>query len=158
MKKHKKLILFVFLVLIIIIITFLLFRSCGQCSSPATDNSTISENKTLDYTAGINKEDKITLPAVTGVDFKANQLKQSVDFNNPESNRCYFVLELFLSDGTKLWKSDYIKPAQKITELTLNQKLKPGLYRNCQLKYNCYTLTDKKQLNGGQARLEINSY
>ncbi len=157
MKKHKKLILFVLLTLISIIIAFLLFLSCGQYANPATDSKT-SENTTLDFTAGSGKGENITIPAVTGVDFKANQLKQIVDFENPESNRCYFVMELFLSDGTRIWKSDYIKPAQKITEITLNQKLKQGVYRNCQLKYSCYALNDKKQLNGGQARLEINSY
>ncbi len=55
-------------------------------------------------------------------------------------------------------KSDYIKPNEHIDSITLNQKLQTGIYKNCKMVYNCYTLnTAKTPLNSGEFAIEINS-
>lgn len=110
----------------------------------------------LDFTpAAENKS--IQIPAVTGIYMRAGELKQTVDFYNPKENNCYFVISLYLSDDTLIYKSDMIAPAEQIKEITLLQELKRGIYRNCRLVYNCYSLDNKTQLNGSNVVLEINA-
>ena len=46
----------------------------------------------------------------------------------------------------------------EISEITLYKELQRGLYKNCRLVYDCYSLNDKSQLNSGEVKLEINSY
>lgn len=89
---------------------------------------------------------------------KSGQLEQKVDFYNPDENNCLFLISLYLSDDTLIWQSDLIRPSEHITQITLKQKLQRGLYRNCRLVYDCYTLDEKNILNGGQVKIEINSY
>lgn len=100
----------------------------------------------------------IIIPGVNGINLKSNQLEQKVDFYNPDKNNCYFRITLYLSDDTLIWQSNLIEPSKHITEIKLNQALQRGLYRNCRLVYDCYTLDEKSPLNGGQVKLEINSY
>ncbi len=57
-----------------------------------------------------------------------------------------------------LWQSGYIAPSEHISEISLNKKLHRGLYKNCRLVYDCFSLTDKSPLNSGSVKLEINSY
>ena len=94
---------------------------------------------------------------MNGIYLKANQTKQTVDFFNPAENQCYFIISLYLSDGTLIYKSDYIEPGEKITDIELLQTLKKGVYKNCTLNYDCFTLTNKSRLNGSTVKLEINS-
>ena len=56
------------------------------------------------------KNQSISIPGMNGIYLKANQTKQTVDFFNPEENQCYFIISLYLSDGTLIYKSDYIEP------------------------------------------------
>ena len=50
-----------------------------------------------------------------------------------------------------------IAPTEHIKEITLLQELERGIYRNCRLVYNCYSLDNKTQLNGSNVVLEINA-
>lgn len=132
-------------------------RSC-QCSKPPPNEKETTETNVLDFTPRNESSDSIIIPGISGMNLKSNQLEQTVDFYNPEENNCFFQISFYLSDNTLIWQSNLIKPSEHITEITLNQKLEKGLYRNCRLVYNCYTLDDKMALNSGQVKLEINSY
>jgi len=153
MKKLYAVIITILLIIIAIMFIFLL-RSCNT-SVPPNDET---PPPTLDFKEYSEYQDKsISIPGTTGLNFKSGQLNQKVDFYNPESNSCYFIISLYLSDNTLIYKSDYLSPGEHIKEITLNQELKRGLYNNCQLIYNCYTLDNKSTLNSGKVKLEINS-
>lgn len=156
MKKNKKYII-IAAVTVILLLIFLLLRSCNCSNHPNGDSST-TESKTLDFIPNNSKGDSIIIPAINGMNMKSEQLQQKVDFSNPEENTCYFQISLYLSDDTLLWQSEYIAPSENITDITLNQKLERGVYQNCRLVYDCFLLDDKSKLNGGEVKLEINSY
>lgn len=142
-----------------IIVFLLLLRYCQSTTTkPEADVPTTSESKSLDFTPYGETSDTITIPGIDGLNLKSGQLKQKVDFFNPSENKCYFQISLYLSDGTLIWKSDYIAPSERISEINLYKELQRGLYKNCRLVYNCFSLKDKSQLNGGEVKLEINSY
>lgn len=152
MKKMYAIITILLLVIVIIILIFLL-RSCNNSIPPNTESP-----PPLDFQEYTEYKDKsINIPAVTGLNFKSGQLNQKVDFYNPETNQCYFVISLYLSDNTLIYKSGYLEPSKHINEINLTQELQRGLYRNCRLLYQCYTLDTKSQLNTGEVKLEINS-
>lgn len=156
--KRKMNVIIVLLAAFIILILLLLLRSCQSGKPPPNVNDTTTESKTLDFVPNNETSQSIIIPGVNGINLKSNQLKQKVDFYNPAKNNCYFRITLYLSDDTLIWQSGLIKPSEHITEITLNQKLQRGLYSNCRLVYDCYTLDEKSPLNGGQVKLEINSY
>ncbi|MGN0476614.1 MAG: hypothetical protein ACI4HM_04665 [Ruminococcus sp.] len=158
MEKKKKYIIALISLVIVVIILVWLFYACQNHKTNPTADTTTTESKSLDFTPYNNTEDTITIPGIDGLNLKAGQLNQQVDFCNPSQNKCYFLISLFLSDGTLIWKSDYIAPSEEILEITLFKELQRGLYKNCRLVYDCYSLNDKSQLNSGEVKLEINLY
>ena len=157
-KRNKRVIIVLLTAFIIILILLLLLRSCQSGKPPPKVNDTTTESKTLDFVPNNETSQSIIIPGVNGINLKSNQLEQKVDFYNPDKNNCYFRITLYLSDDTLIWQSNLIEPSKHIIEIKLNQALQRGLYRNCRLVYDCYTLDEKSPLNGGQVKLEINSY
>lgn len=155
--KIKQIIFITVTALIIILILILFLRSC-QCGKPPPNINEPTESKTLDFTSNNESNTSIIIPGVNGINIKSGQLEQKVDFYNPDENNCLFLISLYLSDDTLIWQSDLIRPSEHITQITLKQKLQRGLYRNCRLVYDCYTFDEKNILNGGQVKIEINSY
>lgn len=147
----------IILSVLLVIAIIIILRSCNSIVPPNNEQST-ETSSTLDFTPYSEYKDKsISIPGVTGLNFKSGQLQQIVDFYNPENNSCYFVISLYLSDGTLIYQSDYLAPSEHINEINLTQKLQRGLYGNCRLLYNCYSLDSKAKLNSGEVKLEINS-
>lgn len=144
-------------IIVIIVVVILCLKNCNK-TIPNDNNNTsnVANDKMLDFTpAAENKS--IQIPAVTGIYMRAGQLNQTVDFYNPKENNCNFIISLYLSDNTLIYKSDMIAPSEHIRDITLLQELKRGVYRNCRLVYNCYSLDNKTQLNGSNVVLEINA-
>lgn len=141
--KIKQIIFIAVTALIIILILMLFLRSC-QCGKPPPNINETTESKTLDFTSNNESNTSIIIPGVNGINMKSGQLEQKVDFYNPDENNCLFLISLYLSDDTLIWQSDLIRPSEHITQITLKQKLQRGLYRNCRLVYDCYTLDEKK--------------
>lgn len=159
LKKRKKYIVISVILIILIIVFLLLLRSCQSTTTkPEADVTTMSESNSLDFTPYGETSDTITIPAVDGLNLKAGQLNQQIDFYNPAKNKCYFKISLYLSDNTLIWHSNYLAPSERISEISLNQELHRGVYKNCRLVYDCFSLTDKSPLNSGSVKLEINSY
>lgn len=160
MDKQKRRRVFSIIIAIVIIIVLILSLRCCQSGTPDNNGSgsetTETEKKTLDFTPA--EERRIKIPAVTGINLKAGQLRQTVDFHNPKENDCYFVLSLYLSDDTLIYQSDMLAPSEQISEIELLQELQRGIYRNCRLVYSCFALDGKTKLNGSNVVLEINSY
>lgn len=155
--------IYILLLIVVILVLLLLLKCCNNKSNtppPSGDTSqTTSTTKPLDFIPAVDASpNSITIPAVSGINLKSGQLHQKVDFYNPKENQCYFVISIYLSDDTLIYKSDYLAPAETITEITLLQTLQKGTYRNCRIVYNCYTLDNKATLNSGDVKIEINSY
>lgn len=154
----------VLLALFALIIPIVCLIDVNNCLTNITQNSTDVIKVTqptspqLDFTPYNNSNKKqITIPSTNGITMYSNQTNQSVNFYNPQSNNCYFKISLYLSDGTLVYKSKLIAPNEHIRNIELKQKLERGLYRNCKLVYDCYSLKDKSKMNNAEIVLEINS-
>lgn len=168
-QRNKKNLLVAVIILIatfsIIAILLSLFKGCedGQFSTDDTVvTTTITVETTtplLDFTPAEEKSSKsITIPAVTGFNMIAGQTHQRVVFENPATNKCLFKIKLYLSDNTLIWESkDYIKPNEKIVEEELTTTLKRGVYKNCILQYDCYSLNGLQKLNGSIIKVMISA-
>lgn len=152
-------IIMILLLVILIILVLLLFKCCSNrgITPPPSDSTNTSEpEKTLDFIPA-GEEGRITIPGYAGIYFKAGTNQQTVDFHNPASNDCYFKISLYLSNDFLLYESDLIKPGEQLKEITINQKLEKGIYKNCLLVYQCYSLDGETPLNGSTQNIEINS-
>ena len=100
-------------------------------------------------------EDTIAIPGYEGLTLKADTKKQELSLKNPETNTCYFVITLYLEDGTELWKSEMIKAGDVSKPIKLNQELSAGNYP-AKLKYECYRMDkEKTPLNGAEMKLTL---
>lgn len=153
--KYKRLIAIISFIVIVIIALFLILRACNFNSgyNESTDENT---PKPLDFTP-IGEENRITIPAVTGLALTASSVHQTVNLHNPSENSCFFVISIYLSDDTLIYQSDYLAPAERLNEIELNQELPRGIYQNCRMVYACYSLDKKTPLNSGETIIEITS-
>lgn len=161
-KNRKRLVMILCIaVAVIVIIIILCLRGCEHKSSEsqsADNDGSIPTEGVLDYIPYDDNNGKIRIPVVTGVRLKAYSLEQTVDLYNPKVNNCYFIISLYLSDGTLIYKSEMIAPDEHITNITLLQELQRGKYRNCKLVYNCVAMDGVTPLNGSDVVVEINTY
>lgn len=100
------------------------------------------------------QEDEILIPGYDSMIMKANTKEQQVDMGNPSDNKCYFVIVLKLTDGTELYRSDYLKPGEGLEEITMEKELDVGEYQAI-IEYNCYALEDKSTLNSGSVEFTL---
>ena len=151
-------IIMILLLVILIILVLLLFKCCSHKEPPPSDSTstTTSENKTLDFIPA-EGEERITIPGYKGIYLAAGTNQQKVDFYNPESNNCLFKISLYLSNDYLLFESDLLKPGERLNDITINLKLEKGIYKNCVLVYQCYSLDGETPLNGSNQTIEINS-
>ena len=129
----------------------------GEVETTSTENTI----PTLNFIPVQEKDlsNAIKIPAVSGYDMVAGETTQRVMFENPAENKVLFKIRLYLSDDTLLWKSkNFIKPNEKIVEEELLIPLERGVYKNCKLYYDCYTLDHLHKLNGGMINVTINAY
>lgn len=158
-ERKRKTVIYILLLIIIVIILLLLLFKCSSnrgTEPPPSDSTSTTENKTLDFIPA-GEEGRITIPGYAGIYFKAGTNQQTVDFHNPATNDCYFKISLYLSNDYLLYQSDLIKPGEQLKEITINQKLEKGIYKNCLLVYQCYSLDGETPLNGSTQNIEINS-
>lgn len=126
------------------------------CSGLYTDISKQESNVSL-YSTFIEKnENSISIPGYEGITLKADSLQQELTLYNPIQNTCYFVISLYLEDGTLLWESDYIEPGHNSVPIVLTQRLEKGIYPNAVLKYSCFKMNQEKTpLNGAKTKLTL---
>ena len=129
-------------------------------AKPATadvDDSTEDYTGDRDTYTGKKNTDTIDIPGFDVMNFKAGTTKQSVNLYNPGANTCYFKMTILLNDGTVLWESKLVEPNKAIYEITLNQSLSAGEYKDCTLKYECFKMDEAQTpLNGSEINFTLN--
>lgn len=120
------------------------------------DSPTIIDQAMEINQVNIKSRNSIAIPGFTSLTFKKDQLNQSVNFRNPDINKCYFKLTLTLPDGEVLWKSDFLAPGENVTSIVLNRTLEAGVYEHAKLIYSCFSLDTLAPLNGARISFELN--
>ena len=146
-KKPSIWILIIALFLIaVFVIAFALLRGGDKAPEPPKLKETIAPE---------NENPSIAIPGYEYFSLEAGIKKQSIALNNPETNTCYFLISLYLEDGTLLWQSEYLAPGEVSAAMELNQKLEPGTY-NAILHYDCFRMNQElSPLNGAETKLSL---
>lgn len=93
--------------------------------------------------------DSIIITGFEKMRLKAGTYEQDCDLlYNSVSNDCAIVFTLYMPDGTIFFKSDPIKPGQRVENMEIDQKLTAGTYEGCRMAYDCYDLRTDADLNG----------
>lgn len=145
--KNKRIIAFAILFLLAcFLVGYLYFNK------PATSNG-VNWNGKQDIKTE-QKEKYIAIPGFNRLSFVGNKKVQKVNLYNPSENSCTMTMEMFLANGTSLWKADNIQPGNGFYEIELKTTLDSGTYENCILNIKCY---DKNgtELNGGKMNFTL---
>lgn len=123
MKKKIIVCAFISSVVLVTLIATILVLQFSDMNSNAPVDDTTSDSADV-----INPPGRISISGFDKIVLKSDERIQNVSFKNPESNRCYFVIALYMQDGSLLYKSDLIAPGKTINSISLTQSLKTGVY------------------------------
>ena len=157
-KLNKKPIITIVASIVFIVLTILFvtnFNTIKEVLSPNIDsNATDWEGRKEEENTSSSKG--IAIPGYDSINLKANQLDQSVSLENPEQNNCYFIISMYLPDGTKIYESEMVPPGQGLYNIKLKQEVQAGTYENSVLGYECYRMDDTlTKLNGANVKLTL---
>lgn len=105
--------------------------------------------------AQAQKTPSITIPGFDSLTMKEGQADQDVKLYNPQQNKCYFVLTIYLQNGTEIFHSSKLAPGEKLNKIELAQPLKAGTYKGAKLRYSCYAFEDLQPLNGADINFTL---
>lgn len=135
----------------------LLFTPCTNAeSTEAPKNSPeTSAAKNLASKPIVKNKNSISVPGFGQINLVADKLEQTTRLYNPEQNNCYFKISIVLSDGTVIWKSDFMAPGEKADKITLLRALPEGTYHDVTVKYDCFSMSKKSGLNNARIKLKL---
>lgn len=99
----------------------------------------------------------VKIDAVTGIAIYPDGTCPNIDISNDESNNYDEVVEIYLNDGTRLFKTDYLTPGDKLDSVVLNTNSipHPGVYKGVAV-YSFYTKDSHSFVNSCEIPIEIN--
>ncbi len=81
----------------------------------------------------------ISIPGFESATIEADSTTAALYLYNPAANECYFVISIYLEDGTLLYQSKLVSPGQELYEIELEQALSAGTY-SAYINYATYTM------------------
>lgn len=148
--KKKSIYISIIVILLLLLIGaawyFLHNQSVDKLSLP-TDSNAVEYEGDKPTNRLPNGQKGIAIPGFDTLVFTANQTNQRVNFFNPDSNDCLFLMTLYIDDKP-LWKSGYCKPGTGYYDIELSESLKAGEY-SAYLKVQCFK-EDGTVLNGAR--------
>ena len=144
MKSKRKYILLGTIILLVSCLILLLTRcnSTGSVNTPVgqltVDEGAVSweGNQNL---AETHSPGKIAIPGFESLSFIANQTTQHVNFHNPESNSCLFLMSLYVEDQL-YWQSGYVEAGKGYYVIELSKGIPTGSYAG-ELLIQCFRPT-----------------
>ena len=154
--KKKRIYISIIIILLLLLIGAIWYIVCNQSvdkpSSLPTDTNAVEYDGDRPTNRLPNGQDGIAIPGFDTLVFTANQTKQKVNFFNPDSNDCLFLMTLYIDDKP-MWKSGYCKPGTGYYDIELTEPLQAGEY-SAYLKVQCFK-EDGTSLNGAKVEFEI---
>lgn len=118
-----------------------------QTASVSPDQETTETEKPTETTVS-STSGGIQIPGFEKLTFNAGTRSQTAKLVNPPENSCYFILTMSLPDGVEIYRSDFLKPGDETTTISLSRDVPAGVYENCVLRYDCYDPDTLQALNG----------
>ena len=137
-KKKRSILIFLVLIIVLLITAVVIWHRFSITEEPIDKN-----------------DGTISIPGFESLELKADAKKQSIALSNPAENNCYFIISLYLEDGTLLWRSELIEPGENSKPLELEQPLEKGTYK-ARITYECFRMDEElSQLNGAELKLTL---
>ena len=147
-KHGRKLVLVLscFLAVLLVIAAWLHIKDAPGISKPGNTTTPTAEKN----------PDSIAIPGYEMLELKAGSKEQTLCLTNPPQNMCYFEIDLYLEDGTLLWKSELIEPGKTSKPIILTESLSKGTYPQAVLRYACYRMDEElTPLNGAETKVTL---
>lgn len=144
MKSKQKYILLGTIILLVFCLILLLTRcnSNESVNAPAgqltVDEGAVSWEGNQNLTEK-NSPSKISIPGFESLSFIADQTTQHVNFYNPDSNSCLFLMSLYVEDRL-YWQSGYVEAGKGYYVIELSKGIPAGEYAG-ELLIQCFRPT-----------------
>lgn len=140
MKHNKKnitiLVLILINVLLITTIVLVVNRHSANYSLNGDINASEWHGNQYIQKPTVDNSTAIAIPGWDYIYLKSDTLSQQVNFYNPQSNNCLFVMSLYIKDRL-VWKSGYVEPGYGYYDIKLTEIPSAGTYDGY-LKIQCF--------------------
>lgn len=157
MKMNRRWLLFGVIIFLFCAL-ILLLRCCNADTAPHNPCSGIEADEgAVNWEGNKNPSDTkqegaIAVPGFESLTFKANQVKQHVNFHNPETNNCFFLMTLYV-EGKEYWKSGYVEAGKGYYSIELYEPISAGEY-DAELLVRCFRSTGA-ELNSARIEFDL---
>lgn len=144
MKMNRRWLLFGVIIFLFCTL-ILLLRCCNADTTPQSPcDGLVADEGAVDWEGNKNATEKqqqgaIAVPGFDKLTFKANQIYQQVNFNNPEGNNCYFLMTLYV-ENEEYWQSGYVEAGKGYYNIELYKPISAGEY-DAELLIQCFRST-----------------
>lgn len=153
LNKRKWVIIFSAFLAVIIALLIVLYITCQEPTSgnainiiPATPNDEATPQESVGT---------ISIPGFEKLKFRAGTDKQTLKLYNPPENTCYFLISIFLPDGTQIYQSNLLAPGEEINQIHLKVDVSTGVYEGATLVYSCFSVDTLQPLNGASIQFTL---
>lgn len=157
MKSKKTNILIQWIAALLILMIFFPLRQCSSNSSTST--TLLPDNRAAEWNGNQSLQrqtgqvgDGIAIPGFNELTFYVDQKQQQVNFYNPATNDCFFLMTLFVNEE-QLWQSGYVAPGTGFYKIDLDRTLQAGEYDGY-LKIQCFR-EDGEELNSAKVNFHL---
>lgn len=147
-------ILIVIILLIVAGILGFLFSHNNDSEKLSDDKNAVEWNGNQDLPQPtLENAPAIEIPGFKELTFIENQTTQYVNFYNPEHNKCYFQMNLYVYDEL-LWKSGNVLPGNGYYQIELDKPFDKLDATNGCLKIRCFK-ENGKELNSATVNFKL---
>ncbi len=94
----------------------------------------------------------IAIPGFDKLIFTADQIKQQVNFHNPATNDCLFLMTLYV-ENEEYWQSGYVEAGKGYYNIELYKPISAGEY-DAELRIQCFRSTGV-ELNSARVTFDL---
>ncbi len=141
MNKQKRYILFGVIALLILCLILLLVRCGNSYTQEAAREFLPADEGAVEWKGNQSLGEphipgSISIPGFSTLSFVADQTQQRVNFYNPETNNCMFLMSLYVEDEL-YWQSGYVEAGKGYYSIELYESLPTGEYA-AMLQIQCF--------------------
>lgn len=157
MQKKRRYIVFGVIISIVLCLTLLLAQCQKKTATdipvwlPEADDGAVKWEGDQNL-AKPHKAATIAIPGFNTLTFIADQKEQKVNFHNPDTNKCLFLMTLYV-EGEVYWQSGYVEPGKGYYIIELVEGIPVGVY-DSELRIQCFRMSGE-ELNSAKVTFEL---
>ena len=157
MLKNRRYIVFGVVLLLFVCLILLLAQCQGKSATGIPNKVLKADEGAVNWEGEQNLAEPqtsgtIAIPGFSKLTFGADHLQQQVNFYNPATNNCLFLMSLYVEEEL-YWQSGYVEAGKGYYQIELSDCIPAGLY-DAELRIRCFRESGQ-ELNSAKVTFDL---